>query len=155
MVEAIVDSKEEFAGDLPGQIYELVEVDSVGIVFKYCVSKPFDLVAVFQLEIHQLHSGKGSLIYSETLAVTLLYLQRNIPENNLGFLLGDEFVVVVVKYSEGDVHLLLKGTHKKFKEKSHKFVMVNSLVSIFIYKPDESVSNQLRKIQVLLRPNQG
>jgi len=64
-------------------------------------------------------------------------------------------IIIGIITPEGNMHFLLFRPHKHFDHKLDELVMVDPLITIGIDLIDNSLSNELRQIQVVLCPFNG
>lgn len=73
------------------------------------------------------------LRHFEADAVTPLVPFRNVQPDVVDLVVGDALIPIQVIHIEGDAQFLNRGAHGCAQHETDEFVMVNSLIAVFIY----------------------
>ena len=138
LVDAVKHHNEKLTRYFLSQFMKLIKVHASRMLWEYCFDKFLNLFVVLSNLVKMLNSRSV-----DSLAKTRAFLHVNwyVFKHHLDFIFWYILVIIYVEDSESDVHLLFERSHKKFQEKGHKFIVVDSFIAVSINLLDESISN--------------
>ena len=136
---------------------ELIEVNSMSLVREKDIKKHIYFLEVLMLQTGQLRSrhmrlgilhmhclGKWIPGHCKGPSVSLIRQKWNVLQNIFNMLSCEALIILYIVALKGHEHFLFVAAHEELQEEIHKFIMVNSLITILIDLSANPVAYDLR-----------